>query len=144
MWYGDFGFHCIVTCILTARKRFAKNTLQQKRTSGTIRRLLRGNGTVNIPHQQHRLCLLCGPCRVFIKGQSQKTRPNIPCGGGIEYLQSITASRRRRRIGNSVPGDKTGSPCSLGIWMREPGLPDWGNLESDTVKCGHEYRGTKT
>jgi hypothetical protein len=24
MWYGDFGFHCNVSCILTARQRLAK------------------------------------------------------------------------------------------------------------------------
>jgi hypothetical protein len=35
--------------------------------------------------------------------------------GGIEYLHRSPASCRRRRKGNSVPGDITGPPCSWGI-----------------------------
>jgi hypothetical protein len=68
----------------------------------------------------------------------------IPCGGGVQYLHRTLASRRRRRKGNPVPGGITGPPCSRGIQIRGPGTPGWGNLESETVKCGLQSRGTRT
>jgi hypothetical protein len=45
---------------------------------------------------------------------------------------------------NQVPGGITGPPCSWGIYIQEPGRPGWGSLKSETVKCGHESRGTRT
>jgi hypothetical protein len=36
------------------------------------------------------------------------------------------------------------SPCSWGIELQEPGPLDWCSLESETLKCGHEYPGTRT
>jgi hypothetical protein len=68
----------------------------------------------------------------------------FPCGGGVQYLHRSPASRRRRRKGNPVPGGIIGLPCSWGIWIRGLGPPGWGSLESGTVKCGHESRGTRT
>jgi hypothetical protein len=38
----------------------------------------------------------------------------------------------------------TGPPCSWGIKIRGSYPPGWGSLESETVKCGHESRGTRT
>jgi hypothetical protein len=67
----------------------------------------------------------------------------ISCGGGFEYLHRSTASKRRRK-GNSVPGGIPGPPCAWGIYIPGPGPPDWGSLEFETVKCGHESRGIRT
>jgi hypothetical protein len=53
-------------------------------------------------------------------------------------------SLRRGRKGNPVPGGITGPPCSWGIYIREPDPPGWGNLESETLKFGHESRGIRT
>jgi hypothetical protein len=36
------------------------------------------------------------------------------------------------------------APCFWGIWIRGPGPPGWGSLESETVKCGRKSRGTRT
>jgi hypothetical protein len=69
---------------------------------------------------------------------------SLPCGGGVEYLHRSPASRRRRRKGNPVPGDINGPPCSWGIYVREPVPPGWGSLEFETVKCGHQFRGSRT
>jgi hypothetical protein len=38
-----------------------------------------------------------------------------PCGGEFKYLHRSLASRRKRWIGNPVPGGTTGPPCSWGI-----------------------------
>jgi hypothetical protein len=54
-----------------------------------------------------------------------------------------TASRRRRRKVNSVSGCITGPLSSFGTLIRGPGPPGWRNIESDTVKDGHESRGTR-
>jgi hypothetical protein len=54
------------------------------------------------------------------------------------------ASRRRRRTANPVPGDTTGPPSSWGILIRGLCPPSWGSFERETVKCGHEPRGTRT
>jgi hypothetical protein len=62
----------------------------------------------------------------------------------VEYLHRSPASGKRRRKGNPVPGGITGPPCSWGISIQGPGPPCWGSLESETVKCGHESRGTLT
>jgi hypothetical protein len=43
------------------------------------------------------------------------TLSETPCGGGLEYLHCIPASRKRRHKGNPVPEGITGSPCSWGI-----------------------------
>jgi hypothetical protein len=67
-----------------------------------------------------------------------------PCGGVAEYLHRSPASLRRRRKGNPVPGGITGPPCSWGMYVWGPGPPGWRSLESQTVKCGHESRGTRT
>jgi hypothetical protein len=37
-----------------------------------------------------------------------------------------------------VPGGRTGSLCSWGIYIQGPGPPGWGSLESKTVKCGQD------
>jgi hypothetical protein len=68
----------------------------------------------------------------------------IPCGGGLENFHRSPPSRRRRRKGNPVPGVRTGPPCSWGIQIWGPGPPGWESLESETVKCGQESRGTRT
>jgi hypothetical protein len=46
--------------------------------------------------------------------------------------------------GTQCPGNNNWPPCSWGILIRGPGPPGWGSLESETVKCGHESRGTRT
>jgi hypothetical protein len=61
----------------------------------------------------------------------------------VEYFHLSTASRRRRRKGNPVPGGIIGPPCSLRIYIQGPGLPGWASLESKTLKCGPESRGTR-
>jgi hypothetical protein len=43
-----------------------------------------------------------------------------------------------------VLGGVTGPLFTWGIKLRGPGPPDLENLESETVKCGHESRGTPT
>jgi hypothetical protein len=70
----------------------------------------------------------------------------IPCGGGVEYHHRSPASRRRQRKGNPMSGDITGPPCAWGIYVRGPGPPGWGGggFKPETVKCGHESRGTRT
>jgi hypothetical protein len=41
------------------------------------------------------------------------------------------------------PWEKTkGEPSAWGIYVQGPGPPAWGSHESETVKCGHESRGT--
>jgi hypothetical protein len=54
------------------------------------------------------------------------------------------ASRRRRRKGNPVLGNITGPLFPWGMQIRGPGPPGWWSLESETVKCGHEFRETRT
>jgi hypothetical protein len=103
MWCGDFGFHCIVTCIITSRQWLAKH-FPAEANERNNRSLLLGNSAENMPRQQKRLHFLCDPCRVIIKGDSQKARQNIPYGGGVEYFHRSPSSRRRRRKGNPVPG----------------------------------------
>jgi hypothetical protein len=68
----------------------------------------------------------------------------VLCGGVVQNLHRSPARRRRRRKGNPVPGSITGPPCSWEIQIREHGPPGWGSLESETVKCGHESRMTRT
>jgi hypothetical protein len=65
------------------------------------------------------------------------------CRGGVEYLYRSLAARGRRRKGNPVPVSITGPPCSWGIWIRRPGPPGWGSLESEAVKCDHVSRATR-
>jgi hypothetical protein len=67
-----------------------------------------------------------------------------PYGGGVEYLHSSPASRRRRRKGNPVPGVITGHPVPGGNRYGDLALQVWESLEPETVKCGHESRGTRT
>jgi hypothetical protein len=57
-------------------------------------------------------CFLFGPCRVVIKKGSVENNPAL-CGGGVEYLYSSPASRRRRRKGKSGIWDSK-------IWSRVP------------------------
>jgi hypothetical protein len=45
-----------------------------------------------------------------------------------DYLHLSTASSKRRRNGNPVPGGITGPTCSLGIKIRGPGPPGWESL----------------
>jgi hypothetical protein len=85
-----------------------------------------------------------GPCRGVISGTKFRAYSSNACGGGVKYLHRSPASRRRRRKENPVPGGITGPPFSWGIWIRGPGPPGWVSLESETVKCGHEFRGTWT
>jgi hypothetical protein len=40
----------------------------------------------------------------------------IPCGGGIQYLHRIHASRRRRRKGNPLPGGHNWATCHWGTY----------------------------
>jgi hypothetical protein len=67
-----------------------------------------------------------------------------PASRRVQYLHRSPASRRRRRKGNPVPRGITGPPCSWWILIRGPGTPGWGAFESETVKYGHESRGTGT
>jgi hypothetical protein len=61
---------------------------------------------------------LSGPCwDVISKGQSHLLGRRIPCEGGVEYLHSSPASRRRRRKGKSRIWDSK-------IWSRVPGDSD--------------------
>jgi hypothetical protein len=85
-------------------------------------------------------CVSCEVRTVYLNIISWTSASIIPCGGGVEYLHRIAASRRRRRKGNPVSGGMTGPPCFWRIWIRGPGPPGWGSLESETVKCG----GTQT
>jgi hypothetical protein len=79
-------------------------------------------------------------------GRSDKNAfmKEIPAGGGVEYLHLSPTSRKWRRKGNPVPGGTTGPPCSWGIYIRGPGRPGWDSLEFETVKYGHESRGSRT
>jgi hypothetical protein len=43
------------------------------------------------------------------------TGKHVPRGGGLEYLHCSSASRRRRRGGNPMPGGITGPPSRWGI-----------------------------
>jgi hypothetical protein len=52
--------------------------------------------------------------------------------------------RKRRQKANTVPGGVTGPPCSGGMYIRAPGLPGRGSLESENVKYDHESCGTQT
>jgi hypothetical protein len=56
-----------------------------------------------------------------------------------EVLRVVGATKREPRAGGI-----TGPPCSWGIYIQGLGPPGWGSLESETVKCGHESRGTRT
>jgi hypothetical protein len=90
-----------------------------------------GNGSVKNTHATTELlgahfCFLCGLC--LIKERRQLV---ISSWGGVQYLHRSPASRRRLRKGNAVPGGITGPPC-------------WGSLEPETVKCGHDSRGSRT
>jgi hypothetical protein len=54
-------------------------------------------------------------------------------------LHRSPASRRRRMKGNPVSGGITGSSCSWGMKILGPGAPDWGSLESETVKIWSRF-----
>jgi hypothetical protein len=62
------------------------------------------------------------------------------CGGGFEYLHRDPTSRRRRQKGNSV----LEATLFLGDINTGPDFPGWGSLEPDSIKYGHESRGTRT
>jgi hypothetical protein len=72
-----------------------------------------------------------------------------PCGGGLEYLNRSSASRKRRRKGNWVPGMKLGHPVPGGDIILGPSPPGWGshknldNLESHGTQTrkGLHWRG---
>jgi hypothetical protein len=66
----------------------------------------------------------------------------IPCGGRVQYLHRSPTSRRRQQKGDPVPGGITGSPCSWGTYIQGSGPPEWGSLDFETVKCGHESHRT--
>jgi hypothetical protein len=53
---------------------------------------------------------------IYIYKPSRDTgHSDISRGDRVEYFHRDSASRRRRRKGNSVPGVITGPPCSLGL-----------------------------
>jgi hypothetical protein len=67
-------------------------------------------------------------------------------GGGLEYLHCSPASCKRQQKGkcNPMPRGATGLPCSWGKLIQEPGPPDWGSLNIETIKYAHEPHGTQT
>jgi hypothetical protein len=82
--------------------------------------------------------------RVWLSSAMKKIGTNDSLLLRDDHLHHIPTSRRRRRKGNPVPGGITGRPSSWGIKIRRPGPTGWGSLESETVKYGHEFRGTRT
>jgi hypothetical protein len=54
-------------------------------------------------------------CPVLVHSYNTWNIQILPCGGGVEYPHRSSASRRRRRKGNPVPGGITWPPCSWGI-----------------------------
>jgi hypothetical protein len=62
----------------------------------------------------------------------------------LTELHRSPASRRRRRKWNPVPGAITGTPGSLGDINKGTWPSRLGRHEFETVKYGHEYRGTRT
>jgi hypothetical protein len=69
---------------------------------------------------------------------------DISCGDVFEYLHRSPENHRSQRKWNPVPGAITWPSSFWGIQIRGPGLRGWGSLESETVKYGHESRGTRT
>jgi hypothetical protein len=83
------------------------------------------------------LCyVLFGPLRVYVSWHSKLALQGVE--EGSNYLQHRSASRKRRREGNSVPGGITGPPCPWGIEIRGPDPPGCWSLECETIKCAHE------
>jgi hypothetical protein len=67
--------------------------------------------------------------------RSVDSQKSSPCGDGFD-----TSTVALRVVG----GDETGTQC-LGVKLGHPiPMGYWGYLESETVKCGHESRWTRT
>jgi hypothetical protein len=68
---------------------------------------------------------------------------SIPCGGGFQYLHHSSTSRKRRPKGTQCWGCNWATKfvwdINMGMWPSR-----LGSLESETVKYGHESRGTLT
>jgi hypothetical protein len=54
---------------------------------------------------------------------------SFPRGDGFKYLRVVGANEK--------------GTLFLGDINTEPGPPGWGSLESETVKYGHEFLGTR-
>jgi hypothetical protein len=66
------------------------------------------------------------------------------CGGGIEYLHRIPASRKRRQKRNPVPGGISEPPVPGGYKYGDLVLQVGGVSIIGTIKYGLESRGTLT
>jgi hypothetical protein len=61
------------------------------------------------------------------------------------YNTSIVALRVvGGNVGTQCLGVQLGHPVPGGYKYGRPGPPDWGSPESETLKYGHESRGTRT
>jgi hypothetical protein len=87
-------------------------------------------------------CLLYGPCRDVLSSPLSLMNRR-PCGGGVEYLHRSSASRRRRRKWNPLPGGITGPPSPWGILNARAWPFRLRKYESETVKYGYESRVTR-
>jgi hypothetical protein len=64
------------------------------------------------------------------------------CGGGLEYLHSSPASRKRRQKGNPVPGVYLGHPVPRGCKYGDLAL-QVGGVSNETVKYGLSSAGLR-
>jgi hypothetical protein len=71
---------------------------------------------------------------------SQETRVEAGSSTSIVAPRAVGVHEK----GDPVPGVITGSPCPWGLKIPRPGLRGWVSLESETLKYGHESRGTRT
>jgi hypothetical protein len=61
-----------------------------------------------------------------------------------QILHCSPASHERQQKGNPVPEGIIWQPCSIRIWIWEPGASGWDSLESETVKYSSKSWGTQT
>jgi hypothetical protein len=59
-------------------------------------------------------------------------------------VSRVVAGSNTSTVALCVVGATKREPSAWGICIRGPGPPGWGSLESETVRCGHGSRGTRT
>jgi hypothetical protein len=111
-----------------ARQRFGKHSLK-----------------VGIVEPDTELFICWATVHAHFRDDTFMKNSNGTLGGGDLY--SVLSVIKVRSFVNwrdySVNGGIIGKTCSWGIYIREPNPPGWKSLESETVKCGHESRGTR-
>jgi hypothetical protein len=90
------------------------------------------------------LCFVLGPPQIYVSKYRRLAFQGVE--EGSKYLHCSSVSRKRRRKGNPLlwGGRYTWATLFLGDINTQTCAPGWGNLKSETVKCGHESCGTWT